>query len=32
MRVTLSKLCGCAAGLACLLPISNAKAEIKFCN
>ena len=32
MRVTLSKLCGCAAGLACLLPISSAKAEIKFCN
>jgi hypothetical protein len=32
MRVTLSKLCGCVAGLACLLPISSAKAEIKFCN
>lgn len=32
MRVTLSKLCGCVAGLACLFPISSAKAEIKFCN
>ena len=26
------KLCGCAAGLACLLAISSAKADIIFCN
>ncbi len=32
MRVLISKLCGCAAGLACLLAGPSAKAEIKFCN
>jgi uncharacterized membrane protein len=32
MRVTLSKLCGCVAGLACLLAGPSAKADIKFCS
>jgi uncharacterized membrane protein len=32
MRVMLSKLCGCAAGLACLSAAPSAKADIKFCN
>jgi len=32
MRITISKLCGCAAGLACLLAGPSAKADIKFCS
>ncbi len=32
MPVAISKLCGCAVGLACVLAISSAKADIVFCN
>jgi uncharacterized membrane protein len=32
MRTALFKTCSCAAGLACLVAVSSAKAEIIFCN